>query len=157
MAMRTLVRFRLNRLLCTYLVLLPLAACAPNVTHGIHGYRIATAPEPYDAINRAQMVGVLWGEPTSDTTACFWIENGLDRTALFWPYGHKALAPPLAVNDQGDKRVAEVGQRVTMAGGLLADDVSSILGCRGFTKFWGVGMVIQATGNGQARNDAKAD
>jgi hypothetical protein len=41
--------------------------------------------------------------------------------------------------------VEVVGQRVTMAGGLLPDDVYSILSCHGFTNFWGVGLVDKAT------------
>jgi len=41
--------------------------------------------------------------------------------------------------------VAVVGERVTMGVGTLADDVRSILGCVGFTRFWGVGLVDKST------------
>jgi hypothetical protein len=89
--------------------------------------------------------GVLAGQINNDGTACFWISNGSTRTALFWPYGYKAVEPPLAVYDDKDVRVAVVGQRVTMTGGRLPDDVHSVVGCPGFTDFWGVGRVNSAT------------
>jgi hypothetical protein len=120
-------------------------ACGPNVTHGIQTYRIASASVRTDAINLARSDGVLGGQVNADGTACFWIGDGPGKTALSWPYGYKAHDPPLAVSDDRDMRVAVVGQRVTMAGGLLADDVTSILGCRGFTRFWGVGLVEKAS------------
>lgn len=141
----TLTMLRLTRLISTQIVVLTLAACGPTATHGIQTYRIASASVQAEAINLARIDGVLGGEVNSDGTACFWIGDGPAKTALFWPYGYKALDPPLAVYDAGEMRVAVVGERVTMAGGLLASDVSSILGCRGFTRFWGVGLVDKAT------------
>jgi hypothetical protein len=133
---------RLTRLISTPVVILTLVACGPNVTHGIQTYRIASASVRSDAINLAQSDGVLGGQVNPDGTACFWIGDGPGKTALSWPYGFKGHEPPLSVSDETDTQVAVVGQRVMLAGGLLPDDVSSILGCHGFTIFWGVGLVV---------------
>jgi len=132
-------------------VLVALSVCSPgsptptaNVS-GTQQYRIAAASVRADAINLARLDGVLEGSVNADGTACFWVGHGSVRTALFWPYGYKAAAPPLAVYDDEDLLVAAVGESVTMAGGLLPDGVHAILGCPGFTNFWGVGRVDKAT------------
>jgi hypothetical protein len=138
----TLRVLRLSRLVSTPVVVLTLVACGSNVTHGTQTYRIATASVRSDAVNLAQREGVLGGQVNPDGTACFWIGDGPDKTALSWPYGFKAHEPPLAVSDDTDMPMALVGQHVMLAGGLLPDSVSSILGCHGFTKFWGVGVVV---------------
>jgi hypothetical protein len=121
-------------------------ACTGDTSRaGGETYRIATAGAPSEFINLARSEGVLLGRANGDGTACFWLGNISDGRALSWPYGYSARANPLAVyNDAGD-RVAAVGQRVTMAGGLMADSVHSITGCPGFTQFWGVGKVVSAT------------
>jgi len=123
-------------------------------------YRVATAPAPSNAFHLALAGGRLGGDVNLDGTACFWLGSGSQREALFWPYGFTALgnllslAGPLAsttqigrlaVYDESDRRVAEVGQNVVMGGGLLSDDVRSIVGCSGFPRLWGVGTVVSAT------------
>ena len=134
---------QLIRTLSVLAVVISLAACGG--ASGTQEYRIATASVRGDAINLARLDGVVEGSINVDRTACFWVSNGSVRTALFWPYGYKAVAPPLAVYDDKDALVAVVGQRVTMAGGLLPDDVHAILGCPGLTNLWGVGRVDKAT------------
>ncbi len=133
-----------GRLICAQMVVLTLAACGPNVSHGIHTYLIATAPMPTEFVHLARADGVLGGQVNGDGTACFWIGDGPGRIALSWPYGYKAHSPPLGVADDKGMRVAAVGQLVELAGGRLADDTSSIIGCRGFTMAWGVGLVEKA-------------
>jgi hypothetical protein len=119
-----------------------MAGCAPSGPLGPE-YKIATATQPSDVMMLAQAVGVLGGQTNADGTACFWL-GGADGTALFWPYGYSARTNPLAVYDDSGNRVAAVGQTVTMAGGLMGDDVHSITGCSGFTLYWGVGEVSSA-------------
>src|SRR5258708_27189842 len=112
------------------------AACTGGAPTG-ETYKIATASVRSDAILGARMEGVLQGQVNSDRTACFWI-GASTGMALSWPYGYSARANPLAVYDDARNRVAAVGQRVAMGGGLMADIVRSITGCPGFTEVWGV-------------------
>jgi hypothetical protein len=122
-------------------------------------YRLATAPVRTNLILLARLDGVLSAQANIDGTACFWVGNGTERIALSWPWGYAARGSPLApalgwahagshsrlaVYDETGRRVAEVGQRVTMGGGLMGDEVQSIVGCSGFPRFWGVGKVIGA-------------
>lgn len=86
----------------------------------------------------------------------FLARDELDGSALSWPYGYSARANPLAVYDDSDNRVAVVGDRVTMAGGLMADSVHSITGCLGFTEFWGVGQVVAVVARHGAERDARS-
>lgn len=108
-------------------------------------YKIATASVRSDHILQARNEGVIQGQANADGTACFWVGTSSDRSALSWPYGYSARASPLAVYDDEGNRVAVVGQRVTLAGGLMVDSVHSITGCPGFTQFWAVGRVVSAT------------
>jgi hypothetical protein len=122
-------------------------------------YRVAAAPAPSNGFHLALAGGRLGGQANLDGTACFWLGAGLEREALFWPYGFTArggllsLAGPLAsvtpigrlgVYDESGRRVAEVGQDMVMVGGLLSDSVRSIVGCSGFPRLWGVGVVDSA-------------
>ena len=107
-------------------------------------YKIATAPAPSTSSNLARADGVLGGQTNGDGSACFWLSTGRDKIALSWPYGYSARISPLTVYDDTGKPVAEVGEIVTMAGGLLPDSVHSVTGCSGFTKFWDVGKVVSA-------------
>jgi hypothetical protein len=122
-------------------------------------YRLATAPVRTNLTLTARLDGVLSAQANIDGTACFWVGNGTHRTALSWPWGYTAHGSPLApalgwvhagslsrlaVYDEAGRRVAEVGQRVSMGGGLMGEEVDSILGCSGFPRFWGVGKVIGA-------------
>ena len=116
-----------------------MAACTPSTSGST--YKIATASVRSDFILLARTEGVLGGRTNPDGTACFWLGQSDAGVALSWPYGYSARANPLAVYDDSGNRVATVGQRVVMAGGTLADGVSSIPGCSGFTVFWGVGRV----------------
>ena len=120
-----------------------MAACAPASSEP--PYKIATASVRSDFINLARTEGVLNGRTNLDGTACFWLGQVGARVALSWPYGYSARDNPLAVYDDSGNRVATAGERVTMAGGMMADGVSSITGCSGFTLFWGVGRVVSAS------------
>ena len=121
-----------------------IAGCAPSGSGGAT-YKIATAAQRSAFIHTALAGGVLGGQANTDGTACLWLGGQADRQALSWPYGYSARGNPLAVYDNAGNRVAAVGQSVTMAGGLLGDETHSILGCTGFTNFWGVGEVESAS------------
>lgn len=84
----------------------------------------------------ALMHGVLHGRVNSDGTACLWIGDGGDATAIVWPYGFYADGSPLAVFDSSGHRLARVGRSMKMGGGLEPDSVHSILGCSGFANYW---------------------
>ena len=120
------------------------AACTAAESTATTTYKIATAAVGSDSIDLARAEGVLGGQTNRDGSACIWLSNGRDKVALSWPYGYTARVSPLTVYDSTGKPVAEVGEIVTLAGGLLADDVRSIPGCPGLTKFWGVGEVVSA-------------
>jgi hypothetical protein len=121
-----------------------MVSCGGASTSTGETYRIATASVRSDFMNMARADGVIQGETNGDGTACFWIGTTSKGQALSWPYGYSARANPLAVYDDSGNRVAVVGNRVAMAGGLMPDSVHSITGCSGFTQFWGVGEVISA-------------
>jgi hypothetical protein len=121
------------------------AVLISNYSHSPRGaYRLASAASRGDIFLLAQTQGVLHGAANSDGTACFWLGNDLGGSALFWPYGYTAGGNPLAVYADSGNQVAASGQYVVMAGGRLADDVHSILGCPRFTQFWGVSYVVEA-------------
>ena len=125
------------------LAVLLLIACGP--ASGSSGsYQIATANVRSDVILLARLDGVLGGRTNPDGTACIWVGQGSEAIALSWPYGYSAGGNPLTVYDDSGKSVATVGQRVVFAGGTMPDEVQSILGCDGFTNFWGVGLVAEA-------------
>lgn len=120
-------------------VLLFMTACG-DVKQAGDSYKIATASTLSAAIHPARAEGVLHGQVNNDGTACFWIDDAPDSRALSWPYGFSARGNPLAVYDEMGQRLVAVGQFVT-DGGLLADDVHSIVGYQDLTQFWGVGRV----------------
>jgi hypothetical protein len=135
---------RRARVLALLVLLTGLSSCVPgSVTPG--GYRIATSPVQGDLELLALAGGDLHGRANGDGTACLWLGDGPHASALYWPYGYSARGAPIAIYEAGGVKVATVGQRVQMSGGHLADDVRSILGCHGFTQFWGVGHVVEAT------------
>jgi hypothetical protein len=72
----------------------------------------------------------------ADGTACLWVGDGSDRTAIIWPYGFYADGSPLAVFDSSGHRTATIGQRIKLGGGLEPDSLHSIVGCSGFSQFW---------------------
>jgi hypothetical protein len=119
-------------------------ACTAADSTATTTFQIATVTAGSDSINLARADGVLGGQTNRDGTACIWLINGRDKVALSWPHGYTARASPLTVYDNTGQPVAEVGEVVTLAGGLLGGDVRSIPGCPGFTKFWGVGEVVSA-------------
>lgn len=122
------------------------SACGTEVSQGGGAaYKIATASVRSDYMDLARAVGMLQGQVNGDGTACFWLGTRSAGQALSWPYGYSAKDNPLAVYDDKGNRVATVGQRVTMAGGLMPDTVRSITGCSGFTAFFGVGEVDSTT------------
>jgi hypothetical protein len=128
------------------LAALLLVACGPF--SGSSGeYRIATANVKTDIHMNARLDGVLNGRPNPDTTACLWVGQGHDAEALYWPFGYTAGGNPLTVYDDSGRIVATVGERVAFGGGLMGEDVGSILGCNGFTNFWVVGDVIGPQSN----------
>jgi hypothetical protein len=110
-------------------------------------YQIATAKVRSDVSLLARLDGVLNGRTNADGTACLWIGQGSEAIALSWPFGYSAGGNSLTVYDDSGKGVATVGQRVVFGGGLMADEVHSILGCNGFLNFWGVGFVAEAQWN----------
>jgi hypothetical protein len=122
-------------------MLLLISACGGAALAG-DSYKIATAPGLWGAIQHARVEGVLHGQSNIDGIACFWIDDAPDSRALSWPYGYTARANPLAVYDETGHRLVAVGQFVVMDGGLLANDVHSIVGCQDFTRFWGVGRWV---------------
>jgi hypothetical protein len=119
-----------------------MVSCGGASTGTGETYKIATASARSDFMNLARADGVIQGQTNSDGTACFWLGTNSAGEALSWPYGYSARANPLAVYDDSGNRVAVVGHRVTMAGGLMPDSVHSITGCSGFTRFLGVGQVV---------------
>lgn len=121
-------------------VLFFMTACG-DVKQAGDTYKIATASTLSAAIQHARAEGVLHGQTNNDGTACFWIDDAPDSRALSWPYGFSARGNPLAVYDDTGHRLVAVGQFVVMDGGLLADDVHSIVGCPDLIQFWGVGRV----------------
>lgn len=108
-------------------------------------YKIATAAERTDVMPLARSGGVLHGQVNNDGTACFSLGSGATGVALSWPYGYWARDNPLAVHDDSGKKVAADGQIVVLTGGYMGDSVHSIAGCSGFTQFWGVGQVNEAS------------
>jgi hypothetical protein len=127
---------------------------------GTSHYRISAAPVRTNAILLSRLDGVLAAQANMDGTACFWVGEGPNRRALSWPWGYTARGSPLApalgwanlasmsrlaVYDDTGRRVAGIGQRVAMAGGLAGNDVQSIVGCSGFPEYWAVGQVVSAT------------
>jgi hypothetical protein len=156
MAPTVVRRFRVGVVLTVALVLLGVVwAGMGTVT-----YRLATAPAPSDVMLTARLDGVLAAQANIDGTTCFWVGDGQYRTALSWPWGYSARGSPLApawgwghadslsrlaVYDEAGKRIAEVGRRVALGGGLMAEDVKSLRGCSGFPQFWAVGTVINPT------------
>ena len=123
-----------------------LSACVSSSPGG-GSYRIASASVRSDIINMARAEGILNGEANADGSACFWLGPNNGAQALSWPFGYTAGGSPLSVYDDSGRSVASVGHHVVFAGGLLPDSVHSILGCHGFTNFWGVGEVVSADGN----------
>ncbi len=121
-----------------------MSACSEPGSTATVSYRIATASVKSDAINLARADGTLGGKTNADGTACVWLATGRDEIALSWPYGYTARISPLTVFDDTGKPVAQVGEIVTLAGGMPPEDVHSITGCSGFTKFWDVGQVVSA-------------
>jgi hypothetical protein len=128
------------------LTVILLGACGPSSGSSVP-YQIATAKVRSDVHLTARLDGVLNGRTSRDGTACLWVGQGKESMALFWPFGYSAGGNPLTVYDDSGKSVATVGQQVGFGGGLMFDDVHSILGCSGFTNFWGVGDVIEAQWN----------
>jgi len=100
-------------------------------------YRLAAAPVRTSLILTARLDGLLAAQAKIDGTACFRVGTGTDRTALSWPWGYTARGSPLA--PALGRRVAEVGQRVGMSGGVIADAVQSIPGCSSRSRILGRG------------------
>ena len=92
----------------------------------------------------ARADGVLEGRLNKDGTACFWIGAGAGRQQLIWPDGYFAGGASLTVFDKAGTKLASVGQRVTLAGGLASDGVGTPLGCDPALQAWIVGSVIEA-------------
>ena len=128
------------------LAALLLVACGPF--SGSSGeYRIATSKVKSDVYLTARIDGVLDGRPNPDATACLWVGQGTDATALYWPFGYSAGGNPLTVYDGSGTRVATVGQHVAFGGGTMGEEVHSIFACSGFTRFWIVGRVAEPPSN----------
>jgi hypothetical protein len=95
-------------------------------------YKVATWYSPTPEIGfQSSTTGVLDGQTNADGSACFWLGNGEDRTALLWPPGYSARDKPLSIFDAKGHMIATVGELVTLGGGLTSDDViaKGIFGC----------------------------
>jgi len=135
----------IGMVLSSIVVMAGMSTCAPS-SPGVGTYRIASASVRSDIINLARAEGILNGQANADGTACFWLGPDNSGQALSWPFGYTAGGNPLSVYDDSGSLVASIGQHVVFAGGLMPDNVHSIVGCRGFTYFWGVGEVVSAEG-----------
>jgi hypothetical protein len=102
-------------------------------------FRVASASEPSDLYMTALASGVLHGSVNFDGTACFWLGEDGGRTALYWPYGYTAGGWPLGIYDENGNRLAQVGDTISVGGGLIPESVDSITGCSGFTEYWAAG------------------
>ena len=91
---------------------------------------VATAPSNDGSDGRlALLEGVLGGERTGGSTACFWVETDEGRTYVLWPHGWTATVDPLkAVDRQGMNGVA-VGEPVEIGGAPVQDGDPTLAGC----------------------------
>ncbi len=113
------------------------APTQPPLPPGAVRYRIAAAPRPGLTYMQALATGTLGGQANKDGTACFWIGNGTDRYAIFWPYGYSALGPPLSVYNDKANLIGRIGQDLSLGGGGGADGSPNPLGCHGtFNGVW---------------------
>ncbi len=113
------------------------APTQPQLSPGAVRYRIAAAPRPGLGYMLALTTGTLGGQPNKDGTACFWIGNGTDRSAIFWPYGYSALGPPLSVYNDKAKPIGRIGQHLSLGGGNGPDGTPNPPGCYGtFKGIW---------------------
>jgi hypothetical protein len=103
----------------------------PTLAAGMVRYRIATASRPGMASMLALASGKLDGQVNPDGTACFWLGDGTNRYAIFWPFGFSAAGLPLTVYDTDGRKAATVGQEVSMGGGNGPDGTANPLGCSG--------------------------
>ena len=109
----------------------------PPLPPGAVRYRIAAVLRPGLTYNLALTTGTLGGEANKDGTACFWIGNGTDRWAIFWPYGYSALGPPLSVYNDKAKLIGRIGQHLSLGGSGGPDGTPNPLGCHGtFNGVW---------------------
>lgn len=107
----------------------------PTLAPGMVRYRIATESRPGVSYLLALTSGTLDGQVNPDGTACFWLGDGTNRRAIYWPFGFSAAAPPLTVYNAEGHKAATIGQRVSL-GGAGADGGPNPVGCSG--KFTGV-------------------
>ena len=157
---RPVARTTLRRFDATVALIIVFVSVGLWASVGTVRYRVATAPFPSSFTLLARAEGVLAGQVNLDGTACLWLGDQHHRMALSWPWGYTARATPaavawgwahlgpmahLAVYDERGRRVAAIGQRVAMAGGLEPEGVRSIVGCSGFSGYWGVGMVVSVS------------
>ena len=103
----------------------------PSLSAGMVRYRIATESRPGMAYMAALASGKLDGQVNPDGTACFWLGDGTNRYAIFWPFGFTAAGPPLTVYDTDGHKAATVGQGVSMGGGNAPEGTPNPLGCSG--------------------------
>ena len=106
------------------------------VAYGSIRFRVASASQPGGAYLTALISGVFEGTINPDGMACMWVQVGDSRTAISWPYGYSAGGWPLGIYDQSRRRLASVGEQISVGGGLLPSEMHSILGCSGFTEYW---------------------
>jgi hypothetical protein len=106
-------------------------------------YSIATVANGADLL--VGWGGLLHGQMNHDGTACTWIGEAENRTAMIWPQtGYTAHGTPLSVYDEKDTLVAVVGTMVMVSGAGGPMTVGrTVAGCPGLSRDWLVGHVVQ--------------
>jgi hypothetical protein len=110
---------------------------------GISAYKLATVSSSSGLGLNAKLEGPLAGKTNDDGTACLWITDSGVTTVLIWPQGFSAQGTPLEIHDGKGQRVAQVGHRVALRGGLGQPPPSgSVLGCGEVRRVWIVAEVV---------------
>jgi hypothetical protein len=105
-------------------------------------YRVATQLLRSEGIAHGELNGILFGQPNPDGTACFWMGDSKDKSALVWPQGYSAGGSPLSIFDGEGHRLGTVGQTIAVSGGLGPEEPAPITGCPGMNQEFLVGGVI---------------
>jgi hypothetical protein len=105
-------------------------------------YRVAAQVARGGGISNGELYGVLFGKANDDGTACFWMGDNKDQSALVWPQGYSAKGSPLSIFDEKGRRRGIVGQTIAVSGGLGPPQSAPILGCPGMNQEFLVGGVI---------------
>ena len=104
----------LRRLLSSAVIVIVLAACSTPVA-------LRTATARFDACEQALLAGELVASSKSGLA----VRDGDGVTEVLWPVGYSATkeSTGLVLRDETGKILVHEGQRVSMSGGLGADNV----------------------------------